>query len=67
MNEFDVALKNLLQRQLEGGYLSTLTGLQITEWLGTELDEVRTRRADLLGRTRDRVLVHLELQATHDP
>ncbi len=67
MNEFDVALKNLLQRQMEGGYLSILTGLQITEWLGTELDEVRSRRADLLGRTREGVLVHVELQATNDP
>ena len=67
MNQFDIALKSLLQRQLQSGFLSTLTGFRIAEWLGTELPEVRTRHVDLLGRTDSGDLVHIEFQSRNDP
>ncbi len=66
MNQFDIALKSLLQRQLQSGFLATLTGFRIAEWLGTELPEVRTRHVDLLGRTEIGDLVHIEFQSRND-
>ncbi len=67
MNQFDIALKRLLQRQLQTGFLARLTGLNIAEWLPTELPEVRTRHVDLLGRTAEGHLVHIEFQSRNDP
>ena len=67
MNQHDIALKSLLQRQLQGGYLSRFTGHRITEWLGTELPEVRTRHVDLLGKTAEGQLVHIEFQSRNHP
>jgi predicted transposase YdaD len=67
VNQFDIALKSLLQRQLQSGFLATLTGFRIAEWLGTELPEVRTRHVDLLGRTDSGDLVHIEFQSRNDP
>ncbi len=67
MNQYDIALKSLLQRQLQNGFLSRLTGHRITEWLGTELPEVRTRHVDLLGKTASGQLIHIEFQSRNDP
>ncbi len=67
MNQYDIALKSLLQRQLQNGFLSRLTGHRITEWLATELPEVRTRHVDLLGKTADGQLIHIEFQSRNDP
>ncbi len=67
VNQYDIALKSLLQRQLQNGFLSRLTGHRITEWLGTELPEVRTRHVDLLGKTASGQLIHIEFQSRNDP
>ncbi len=67
VNQYDIALKSLLQRQLQNGFLSRLTGHRITEWLATELPEVRTRHVDLLGKTADGQLIHIEFQSRNDP
>ena len=66
MHEYDITLKSLLQRQLQSGVLSSLTGLTVREWISSELPEVQTRRVDLLGRTPDERLVHVELQSHND-
>jgi predicted transposase YdaD len=67
VNQYDIALKSLLQRQLQGGFLSRFTGHRITEWLGTELPEVHTRHVDLLGKTAEGQLVHIEFQSRNHP
>ena len=66
MHEYDIALKNILTRR-EGTVLTRLTGLEVAHWHNSELPEVRSLRADLLGETRDQTLVHVELQNTNDP
>jgi predicted transposase YdaD len=67
LQEFDITLKTLLQLQLQQGALSTLTGLAVQEWLSTDLPEIRARHVDLLGRSLDGSLVHVELQSSNDP
>ena len=66
MNEYDAALKLLLQasdaliiRQVTGGK-------GIVCWLNPEFQQVQVRRADLLGFTDTGGLVHIELQSTPD-
>jgi hypothetical protein len=66
MHDYDVALKAILTRA-KGSVLTRLTGLEVMRWHNSELPEVRTRRADLLGETRYGTLVHVELQSTNDP
>jgi len=66
MHEYDIALKSILTRR-EGTILARLTGLEVAVWHNIELPEVRGRHADLLGETRDKTLVHVELQSTNDP
>jgi len=65
MQEYDAALKLLLQASTNS-LLRQATGFTITHWLNTELPKVETTRADLLGRTEDNTLVHVELQSTND-
>jgi hypothetical protein len=67
MHEYDIALKSLLQRQLRGGVFADWLGFTVAEWLSTETPKVSTGRADLLGRTVDGGLLHIELQSTNDP
>jgi hypothetical protein len=67
MHEYDVALKSLLQRQLRGGVFADWLGFRVAEWLSTETPKVSTGRADLLGRTIEGGLLHIELQSTNDP
>jgi hypothetical protein len=66
MHEYDIALKSVLTRRT-GGVLTRLTGREVVRWHNSELPEVRSRHADLLGETADQTLVHVELQSTNDP
>jgi hypothetical protein len=63
MHEYDIALKNILTRR-EGSVLMRLTGLEVARWHNTALPEVRSQRADLLGETLDKRLIHVERQST---
>jgi hypothetical protein len=65
MQEYDVALKVLLQSQATRT-ISDLTGTAIAKWLDVELPKVQNLRLDLLGETVDDGLVHLELQSGND-
>lgn len=67
MQNFDIALKDVLKEQFRGGVLADWFGFQVSEWLQNELPEVRGRRVDLLGRTADGGLVHIEVQSQNDP
>jgi len=66
MHEYDVTLKNVLTKS-QGRALAQLTGFAVARWHNTELPAVRHRRADLLGKTADGRLVHIELQSTNQP
>jgi predicted transposase YdaD len=66
MLEYDTTLKNVLTRRT-GSVLRRLTGLEVARWHNAELPEVRSLRADLLGETARRKLIHIELQSTNDP
>jgi predicted transposase YdaD len=65
MNQYDVALKNVLRRT-GGSVLREVTGLTIERWHNVELSEVRQRSVDLLGETADGQLVHIDLQSSND-
>lgn len=67
MQGYDAVLKSITMRQMRDGYLSRLTGIEVVEWLACELPQVRTRRVDLLGRSADGRMVHLEFQSRNDP
>jgi hypothetical protein len=63
--EYDVALKLLLR--LPGLLaLQELTGTVIDTWVDAELPKIQNIRADLLGKTADGSLIHLELQSSND-
>jgi hypothetical protein len=65
MQEYDVALKVLLQGQARRT-ISDLTGTAIARWLDVELPKVQNLRLDLLGETVGDELIHLELQSGND-
>jgi hypothetical protein len=65
MQEYDVALKVLLQTQARRT-ISDLTGTAIAKWLDVELPKVQNLRLDLLAETVDNDLIHLELQSSND-
>ena len=65
MQEYYAALKLLLQSSTNS-IIRQATGLTIAHWLNAELPKVETTRADLLGRSDDNTLVHVELQSTND-
>jgi hypothetical protein len=65
MQEYDVALKVLLQGQARRT-ISELTGSGIARWLDVELPKVQNLRLDLLGGTVADDLIHLELQSGND-
>jgi len=68
MQEYDVALKLLLQRSA-ALVMRELTGSAVAKWLDVELPKVqnaRNPRLDLLGETVDGDLVHVELQSGND-
>ena len=66
MQEYDVALKLLLQRSA-GSVLTQVTGVKVDHWLSMELPQVQATRVDLLGATAEEDLVHIELQSSNDP
>jgi hypothetical protein len=65
MSDYDVALKSILTRR-EGSVLTRLTGTGIVRWINPDLPEIRSLEADLLGETKRRTLLHVELQSTND-
>ena len=65
MQEYDVALKLLLQRSATLT-VHELTGTAIAKWLDVELPKVQNLRLDLLGETVDGGLVNVELQSSND-
>jgi hypothetical protein len=65
MQEYDVALKLLLQSQA-GRTIGALTGTVIARWLDVELPKVQNLRLDLLGETAGGDLIQLELQSRND-
>jgi hypothetical protein len=65
MQEYDAALKNILTRG-SAGFLSRLMGLEVAQFLNSDLPQVRSQRADLLGEATDGRLFHVELQSTND-
>jgi hypothetical protein len=65
MQEYDVALKLLLRGSAKLT-IHELTGAVVESWVDADLPKVQNRRADLLGKTADGSLVHLELQSTND-
>ncbi len=65
MQEYDVALKLLLQGQATYT-IGALTGGVIAKWLDVELPKVQNLRLDLLGETEGAELIQLELQSSND-
>ncbi len=65
MQEYDVALKLLLRGSARLTMLA-LTGTTVEEWVDVELPKVQNTRVDLLGKTADHGLIHLELQSTNE-
>jgi predicted transposase YdaD len=65
MNEYDVALKLILQR-LTAVATRELTGVTITRWHNIELPQVQNTRMDLLGETESGKLIHIEIQSSND-
>jgi hypothetical protein len=65
MQKYDAALKNILTRGT-AGFLSRLMGLEVATFLSSDLPQVRSQRADLVGEARDATLFHVELQSTND-
>jgi predicted transposase YdaD len=66
MADYDGTLKLLLRKSAHVA-LRGVTGVPIEKWLDSELPDPRSLRADLLGETAGRTLVHLELQSWNDP
>jgi len=69
MQEYDVALKLLLKGSATLA-LRELTGTSVVQWLDVELPKVQRAqnlRLDLLGRTAEGGLIHLEVQSGNDP
>jgi hypothetical protein len=65
MQKYDAALKTILTRG-SAGFLSRLMGLEVAKFLNSDLPEVRSQQADLVGEASDGTLFHVELQSTHD-
>src|SRR6266699_5474591 len=65
MQEYDVALKLLLQKAVVT--IRELTGTAIVKWLDVELPKVQNLRLDLLGEADSGSLFQLELQSSNDP
>ncbi len=65
MHEYDAALKSLLRGPAQRA-MQILTGTSIESWLDIELPQIRTLKMDLIGRTSDDTLIHIELQSGND-
>lgn len=66
MHEYDTALKTILRR-LKGSLIPELTGFAVKSWINVELPLVQSPRVDMLGRTADGTLLHIELQSANQP
>ena len=62
---FDVTFK-LLFRRSQGVFTRMLFG-EVTEWPNVEQPTVRNQRPDLLARSVDGILRHVEIQVSNDP
>ncbi len=62
--EYDIVLK-LLFRESAQLMLKTLAGAPVVDWLDQELPEMRNHRADMVGRTGQGEIVHLEFQSSN--
>src|ERR1041385_7731827 len=65
MQEYDVALKLLLRGSAQLT-IRELTGASVETWIDAELPKIQNLRVDLLGKTVEGSLVHLELQSSND-
>src|SRR5580658_319881 len=65
MQDYDVALKLLLQRSASR-VIRELTCATIEKWLDVELPKIQNLRADLLGETSEGERIHIELQSGND-
>ena len=64
---FDVSLKSLFLREGDGLIRRLLFGSKVTELLATEQPQIFNRRADMLARTEDGALHHVEFQSANEP
>lgn len=64
---YDVSLKSLFQRDGDGLIRRILFGARVVEHLSTEQPQIFNRRADMVVRTEDRALHHVEFQAANEP
>ena len=65
-HRYDVSLKTLFLHEGDGIIRRRLFGARVTEHLATEQPQVLNNRADLVVRTEDGVLHHVEFQATNE-
>ena len=63
---YDVSLKSLFLREGDGIIRRLLFGGKVVEFLATEQPQIFNRRADLVVRTEDGLLHHVELQAFNE-
>src|SRR5689334_22053772 len=66
MPDYDGTLKLLLRKSAVVA-VREVTGTGIEEWLNEEMPNRRALRVDLLGKSADGRLIHLELQSENDP
>lgn len=66
MHDFDISLKTLFRNSAAQTFWQ-IAGVRVTQWLDVELPRIRNPRADLLGKTSDGGLLHVELQSANDP
>ena len=66
-HRFDVSLKALFLREGDGIIRRKLFGGRVTEHLATEQPQVLNHRADMVVRTSDNSLHHVEFQVTNEP
>ncbi|MSV31829.1 MAG: hypothetical protein EXQ57_04845 [Bryobacterales bacterium] len=63
---YDVSVKTLFLREGNGIIRRLLFGGKVIEFLATEQPKIFNQRADIVVRTEDRSLRHVELQATNE-
>jgi hypothetical protein len=62
----DALLKSLIQGATEEPFRQMHVE-PVRQWLNVDLPRVQNRRADLVGRTSDGRLLHIEFQSSNDP
>ena len=65
MQEYDVALKQLLRASADSVLRQVGGNVRVKRWLEVEFQKVETPRADLLGATAEGDLIHIELQSSN--